>query len=367
MKDYYKTLGVERTATAEEIKKAFRKLAMECHPDRHPGKDCEERFKEVNEAYSCLSDPQKRANYDRFGTAEGMGAGAGFGGFGAGAGFGDIFEDIFGDFFGTFTGRRGPRATRGRDLRYDLDITLEESAFGTEKVIDVLRWEDCSPCAGTGSKSRHPGICPECKGTGQLRFQQGFFSVSRTCSRCGGEGKHIEDPCAQCHGQGKVRVPRKVSVKIPAGVDAASRLKMSREGEPGQHGGPPGDLYIIIDVKEHPFFKRDGTDIYCEVPISFPQAALGTEVEVPTLDGSHHVLKIPAGTQSGTTFHIKGKGVQRLGGRAKGDQIVAVNIEVPKNINQRQRELLEEFAALSGEEHPRSLKDRLKDIFTGTA
>jgi molecular chaperone DnaJ len=364
MKDYYKTLGVERDATPEEIKKAFRKLALECHPDRNPGKECEERFKEINEAYSCLGDAQKRANYDRFGAAEGIGAGAGFG---AAAGFGDIFEDIFGDFFGAFTGRRGPRAARGRDLKYDLDITLGESAFGTEKVIEVLRWEDCSPCAGTGSLSRSPGTCPECKGIGQVRFQQGFFSVSRTCPRCRGEGKHIEDPCAACRGQGKVRVPRKVSVKIPAGVDSGSRLKMSMEGEPGQHGGPPGDLYIIIDIREHPFFKRDGMHIYCEVPLSFPQAVLGAEVEVPTLEGSSHSLKIPPGTQAGTAFHMKGKGVPRLGSRARGDQIVTINIEVPKNINQRQREILEEFAALSGEEHHRSFKDRLKDMFTGTA
>jgi molecular chaperone DnaJ len=365
MKDYYKSLGVERDATPEEIKKAFRKLALECHPDRNPGKECEERFKEINEAYSCLIDPQKRANYDRFGTSEGIGAGAGFGGFGAGA-FGDIFEDIFGDFFGTFTGRRGPRPARGRDLRYDLDITLEESAFGTEKVIDVLRWEDCASCGATGSRSRNPGICPECNGTGQMRMQQGFFTVSRTCPRCRGEGKHIKDPCSTCHGQGKVRVPRKVSVKIPPGVDAGSRLKMTREGEPGQYGGPAGDLYIIMDVKEHPFFRRDGMNIYCEVPLSFPQAVFGTEVEVPTLDGSHHALKVPPGTQPGTAFQIKGKGVHRLGSRARGDQIVTVNVAVPKNISQRQKEILEEFAALSGEEHQRSFKEKLKDIFTGT-
>lgn len=363
MKDYYELLGVPRTATAADLKKAFRGLALKHHPDRNQGnKEAEDKFKEINEAYSVLSDPEKRAHYDRFGTVEGMGAG--FGGF-AGAGFGDIFEDIFGDFFSGSGGRRRQRPVKGTDLRYDLDITLEESAAGVEKEIEVPRWEGCSTCGGSGAKPGKPPVtCTTCKGTGHIRFQQGFFSVSKTCGSCHGQGTIITDPCTACKGAGRIRNIRHISVRIPAGVDAGSRLRMSGEGEPGTFGGPPGDLYIILDIEEHPVFVRKGFDVYCEVQLSFPQAVLGTEIEVPTLDGTAG-LKIPPGTQPGKAFHLKGKGIPRLGGHGKGDEVVVVSIEVPKQITPRQREILEEFAQISGDRTAKTFKDRLKDIFTG--
>jgi len=362
MKDYYEILGVPRNATEAELKKAFRTLALKYHPDRNTGsKESEEKFKEINEAYSVLSDSEKRAHYDRFGSAEG--AGAGFGAF-TGAGFGDIFEDIFGDFFG-FSGQRRTRPARGNDLRYDLEITLEESAFGAEKQIEVPRWETCSTCNGSGSKpGKGPVTCSHCKGTGHVRFQQGFFSVSRSCGACHGTGKIITDPCTACKGNGKVKNVRSILVKVPAGVDSGSRLRMSGEGEPGAHGGPPGDLYIIIDIKEHVVFVRRGNDIYCAMSITFPQAVLGAEMEVPTLEGTAN-LKIPPGTPSGKAFHMKGKGIPRLGGHGKGDEVVVVNIEVPKHITPRQRELLEEFAQINGEKASRTFKEKLKDIFSG--
>jgi molecular chaperone DnaJ len=362
MKDYYDILGVSRDASDAEIKKAFRKLAMECHPDRNPGeKKAEEKFKEVNEAYSCLSNPEKRDNYDRFGTPEGVGTG--FGPFGGG--FGDIFEDVFGDFFGTFTGRRRARPTKGHDLRYDLDMTLMEAAFGTEKDIEIPKWENCGECNGSGSApGKGPTTCSHCKGKGQIRFQQGFFSISKTCHKCGGTGQIITDPCKVCEGHGKVKKLKSIHVKVPAGVDAGSRLRMSGEGEIGFHGGPPGDLYIILNVEEHPFFKREGNNLYCDIPLSFPQAALGAEIEVPTLEGISK-LKIPSGTPSGRIFFLKGKGIQRLGGHGKGDQIVRIYIDVPKKLTQKQKELLEEFAQINGDEVAKSFKDKLKDLFTG--
>jgi len=364
MKDYYETLGVSRDASETELKKAFRQLAMKYHPDRNLGdKASEEKFKEINEAYSCLSDPAKRANYDRFGTAEG--AGAGYGPFAAGAGFGDVFEDIFGDFFGAFGGQRRQRPSKGDDLRYDLAINLSEAVFGVEKVIEFPKWETCQDCRGSGSEpGKQPAVCPSCKGSGQIRFQQGFFSVSKTCGKCYGSGKLVTHPCKTCKGQGKVEKQKSISVKIPPGVDSDSRLKIYGEGEPGSYNGPSGDLYIIIHVEEHPFFKREGTELFCEVPVSFPQAALGAEIDVPTLDGTAKI-KLPPGTPSGRLFHLKGKGAPRVGSHQRGNQIVRIYIDVPKKLTPRQKELLEEFASINGDEVSRSFKEKIKDLFTG--
>jgi len=368
-KDYYETLGVSKEATDVELKKAYRKLAMQYHPDRNPGdNECEAKFKEINEAYSCLSDSNKRAHYDRFGSAEpgmggfGGGFGAGMGGFSAD--FTDVFDNIFGDFFGGF-GRRGASHTRGSDLRYDLEIDLFEAATGAEHVIDVMKWENCPTCEGTGSKSKNRTKCTECNGRGQVRFQQGFFSVARTCSKCGGQGTTVSDPCVDCSGEGKKRNPRKVSVKIPPGVDTGTRLKMTGEGEPGEHGGPPGDLYIVLGVKRHKFFKREGDNIYCEVPLTFSQAAMGADIEVPGLQGDLKV-KIPAGTQPGTAFTLRGKGMPRLGHRGHGDQVVLVNVAVPKNLSRKQKELIEEFEKISKENPHEDFKTRIKNIFAGS-
>ncbi len=363
MKDYYRILGVSRDATDEEIKKAFRRLALKYHPDRNPdNKEYEDKFKEINEAYDCLSDPEKRSNYDRFGTPEGVGAGAGFGPFASS--FSDIFEDIFGDFFGTFTGQRRPRPTRGADLRYDLSITLEEAVRGVEKEIKVPTWGYCDVCDGSGARPGHgPVTCPDCHGTGQIRFQQGFFSVTRTCSRCGGTGSYITTPCQRCGGKGRVRREKTILVRVPPGVDTGSRLRMSGEGERGTHGGPPGDLYIVIDVKPHSFFKREGLNIRCDVPISFPQAVLGAEIEVPTLFSKERI-RIPAGTPSGKEFVLRGLGVPKLGGRSKGDQIVRVYIDVPKKLTRRQRELIEELAEISGDDVHAGFIEKVKELFS---
>jgi len=364
-KDYYEILGVSREATEVELKKAFRQLAMKYHPDRNPGdKTAEDKFKEINEAYSCLSDATKRANYDRFGSAEGVG-GAGYGPF-AGSGFGDVFEDLFGDFFGGFGGgQRRNRPAKGGDLRYDLEIDLSEAVFGSEKTIEFPIWEDCLECKGSGSEpGKSPAVCPGCKGTGQIRFQQGFFSVSKTCGKCQGAGRIITNPCKVCKGRGKTQKEKSISVRIPAGVDSGSRLRLQGEGEPGVFGGPRGDLYIIMNVREHPFFRREGLDLTCEVPVSFPQAALGAEIEVPTIDGTAK-LKIPPGTPSGQVFHLKNKGVPQLGSHHRGSQIVRITVEVPRKLTPRQREILEEFASLGGDDVSRTFKEKLKDLFTG--
>ncbi|KPK29169.1 MAG: molecular chaperone DnaJ [Nitrospira bacterium SG8_35_1] len=365
-KDYYSTLEVDRNASEADLKKAYRRLALKYHPDRNPDdKSAEDKFKEVNEAYACLSDSQKRAHYDQFGTAEGAGAGfEGFGGFGDfSSGFGDIFENMFGDIFGDFSGRRRTRPTKGQDLRYNLKIKLNEAVSGTEKKIKIPKWENCSTCDGSGAKpGKGPTVCQTCHGTGQTKLQQGFFTIARTCGACGGEGKIISDPCLDCRGQGKIRKEKTVNLKIPAGVDTGIRLKVTGEGEAGIHGGPKGDLYVVLEVEPHPFFKRKDNDLLCEVPISFVHAALGGEIEVPTLEGNEQI-KIPAGTPSGKVFHLRGRGVPKLGGYGKGDQYISVYIDVPKKLTQRQRELLAEYAEISGDEVSKGFMDKIMDIF----
>jgi molecular chaperone DnaJ len=363
--DYYETLGVGRDASPDELKKAYRKLALKYHPDRNLGnKESEEKFKDISEAYSCLSDPEKRAHYDQFGNTDGFGQAAGFGGFGATGPFTDIFENIFEDFFG---GTKRQRPTQGADLRYNLNITLEEAAFGADKEIRIPRWQTCESCGGSGSQPGKPPVtCSNCKGTGHVRYQQGFFSVSKPCGKCHATGKIITHPCGACRGEGKVKVQKDLSVKIPSGVDNGSRLRLSGEGDFGSFGGPPGDLYIVLTVETHKIFKREGLNLYCDIPISFTTAVLGGEIEVPGLSGSSR-LKIPAGTQSGKQFHMKGKGMPKLGSQYRGDIIVEVSIKVPVSLTERQRELLEEFARTcdeSEEETAKGFRGKLKDIFS---
>ncbi len=371
--DFYEELGLTRGASDDELKKAYRRLAVKFHPDRNPGnKEAEERFKEINEAYQVLSDPEKRAQYDRFGHAAfqgaGGGPGGGFGGFDFSQGFEEVFSDIFGDFFGTGRGRSRSRTRRGDDLRYDIEVEFEEAAKGTEKVIKFQRLTQCETCNGTRAKGGSASVktCPNCRGTGQVRTQQGFFSIATTCAQCRGEGSIITDPCPKCQGQGRVRRQESLSVRIPAGVDNGSRLKLRGEGEAGYAGGPPGDLYVVIHVREHSLFARQDNNIIIEVPVSFPQAALGAELEVPTLEGKVKVT-IPAGTQSGRILRLKGKGIIDLHGYGRGDELVKIVVETPKRLSARQRELLQEFAQLSGEDvsHPLSkgFVDKLKEMF----
>jgi molecular chaperone DnaJ len=362
MQDYYDTLEINKNASDAEIKKAYRRLALKYHPDRNPGdKKAEDNFKQINEAYACLSDQQKRSYYDTYGTSEGIGADFGFGDFATN--FGDIFGDIFSDFFGTFSGKRRTRPTKGHDLRYDLDLNLSDAVFGTDKKIKIPRWELCASCNGNGSKDgSHLSTCGTCNGTGQTKLQQGFFTIAKTCGKCSGSGNIITIPCGGCKGEGKIKKQRTVSLKVPGGLDSGIKLKVSGEGEAGIYGGPPGDLYVVISVAPHPFFKRKGNDLHCEVPITFVQATLGGEMEVPTMDGKEHI-RIPHGTPSGRVFHLRGKGVPRLGSHGRGDQFVTVYIDVPKKLTPRQKELLQEFAHLSGEETPKGFVDKIKDIF----
>ncbi len=369
-RDYYEILGVHKNASETEIKKAFRKLAIQHHPDKNPGdKEAEEKFKEATEAYEVLSDAQKRAQYDQFGHAGVSGAGGfsggGFGGFGAGSPFGDIFSDIFGDIFGG--GGRRTQGRRGDDLLYNLEIAFEEAAFGCEKKIDVPYAKRCVSCNGSGAKpGTEPKICPTCRGAGQVRYQQGFFSVSKTCGQCNGEGKVVDDPCPDCRGKGSVKDTKTLSVKIPGGVETGSRLKLTGEGGQGAKGGPNGDLYVAIAVKDHPLFQREDDNVVCEIPISFAQAALGCEIEVPTLDGKVS-MKIPDGTQSGKIYRLRGKGIPSLQGYGRGDQLVIVKVETPTNLSGRQKELLEEFAKISGEDaHPmkKGFLDKVMDFLS---
>ena len=365
-RDYYEVLGVTRTCDEDELKRAYRKLALKFHPDKNPDTrvEAEERFKEISQAYQILSDPQRRAQYDRFGHAAFEQNGAA--GFDFASGFDDILGDLFGDFFGTGRGRAGrTRARRGADLQYQLEIAFVEACRGCEKTLSVPRLTRCETCGGRGAKpGTTPQTCPQCNGSGQMRFQQGFFSIAKTCGKCNGQGQIVTNPCPKCDGAGARRVTYTVNVKIPAGVDAGSRLKLRGEGEAGEHGGPSGDLYVLLDVEEHPIFTREGTDLVCEVPVSIAQAALGTELEVPTLDGSSKV-KVPAGTQSGQMFRLRGRGVPDLNGYGTGDELVRIVVETPRKLTARQRDLLEEFAKLAGEDvHPmsKSFLDKVKSM-----
>jgi len=359
-RDYYDVLGIDREATAEEIKRAYRRLAHQYHPDKNPGdKGSEDRFKEVSEAYEVLSSPEKRATYDRFGV---VGAGAGAGGFGD-VGFGTVFEDLFEGFFG---GSSRTRASRGADLRYNLEISLEEAAVGVEKEITVPRLEPCGTCKGNGAKpGTSPIVCPSCRGAGQVRYSQGFLTISQTCSACRGVGRVIEHRCRDCRGTGRSHAERSLTVKVPAGVESGTRLKLVHEGEAGLNHGERGDLYVVIGVQEHPLFSRQGDDLYCEVPVTFSQAVLGAEILVPSLSGMVK-LKLPAGTQGGTEFRLRGKGIARLRGHGRGDLVVRVVVEVPTRLTLKQRELLEAYARLDNGDHSplaQSFFEKVKSLF----
>jgi molecular chaperone DnaJ len=376
-RDYYEVLGVERQATEQQIKSAYRKLALKFHPDRNPGDHkAEEQFKEAAEAYAILADREKRSLYDRFGHA-GVGAAAGGAGFDPTifADFSDIFAGLgdvfgFGDIFGGRRRRNGPQ--RGADLRYDLEITFEESATGAETTIQIPREEACETCKGSGAAAgTSPETCSQCRGSGQLRYQQGFLTVARPCPNCRGTGKTIAKPCQTCRGAGRVSRERKLTVKIPAGIATGQRLRLYGEGEHGSAGGPPGDLYVVVHVREHSFFHREGDDLYCEMPISFPTVALGGTVQVPTLNGRED-LRIPAGTQPGARFRIRGKGMPSVSGRGQGDLHVIARVAVPKKLTKEQKQLLEELGKTLKDEQV-SLEDqeasdkpffeRVKDIF----
>jgi molecular chaperone DnaJ len=366
-RDYYEILGVARTVTDTELKIAFRKAAMQCHPDRHPGdKAAEARFKELNEAYQCLSDPQKRAAYDRLGHAA-FEQGGGFGG--GSADFSASMADIFEDLFGEVMGRRGRGAARerGSDLRYNMEIALEEAFAGKTATLKVPTTATCEACSGTGAKAgSKPKTCATCAGHGRVRAQQGFFAIERTCPACQGRGETIDNPCPSCSGSGRKTLERSLSVNIPAGVEDGTRIRLAGEGEAGLRGGPPGDLYIFLSVKPHAFFQRDGADLYCRVPISMTRAALGGEILVHAIDGAQCKLKAPEGTQSGRQIKIKGKGMPVLRGRDRGDLHVQISVETPQNLTRRQKELLNEFEKESSHQtHPEEAGffTKMKDLF----
>jgi molecular chaperone DnaJ len=373
-RDYYETLGVARDADQATIKSAFRKLAMKLHPDQNPGcKVSEEKFKEIGEAYSVLSDPEKRAQYDRFGKAAFQGGGQGpFGGAGA-ADFSDIFNEIFGGGFEDMFARGGGRARngpqRGADLRYDVEITLEQAFRGMEREIVVPRAQACEPCSGSGSEGNAPlEQCRTCNGVGQVRASQGMFRIVRTCPACHGRGQSIKSPCKSCGGRGQVQKERTLSVKIPPGVEDGTRIRLAGEGDSGARNGPPGDLYLFLSVKPHNLFERDGPDLYCRAPTPMCKAALGGEIEVPTIDGDRAKVTIPAGAQTGRRFRIKGKGMSHLRGKDRGDLHIELLVETPVNLSAKQRKLLEEFAKDCGEEaHPQTqgFFDSVKKFFEG--
>lgn len=368
-RDCYEVLGVSRSASLDEIKKSYRKLALQYHPDRNPGnKESEEKFKEATEAYSILSDADNRAKFDQFGHAAfqngGRGGAEGFGDF---AGFEDLFGDIFSSFFGGAAGGKRSRGKAGRDLRYDMEITFEEAAFGAEKEVSIPRRTSCETCSGTGAK---PGTsatkCGQCQGSGQIRMQQGFFTISQTCGRCSGSGQQIEQPCKTCGGQGLKNAKVNLSVKIPPGIDEGQRLKLRGEGEPGSSGGTAGDLYVQIAIKPHPIFQRQESEIICEVPISYSNAVLGAEIDVPTLEGMTK-LKIPAGSESGKIFRLKNRGIQILGSNRRGDQHVKVNVQIPKKISDDHKKVLEQLRDIESkhvESQNKSFFDKVKERFS---
>ncbi|HEX5707150.1 MAG TPA: molecular chaperone DnaJ [Pyrinomonadaceae bacterium] len=371
-RDYYEVLGVARSASEQEIKSAYRKVAVRFHPDKNPGDaEAEEKFKEAAEAYSVLSNAEQRARYDRFGHAGVSSAAGGAGGWGA-AGFGGI-EDILGDLFGFSdmfggggrgAGSRRTAAQRGADLRYDLEMTLEDAAKGMTAQLRIPRLENCDACKGTGAApGTQPETCATCSGAGQVRYQQGFFSVARTCGNCRGTGRVIKSPCEACKGAGRVEREKNLEVKIPAGVETGSRLRIAGEGEAGTQGGPSGDLYVVIHVSEHEQFERQGSNLYSSVPVTFAQAALGSEITVQTLEGQQQ-LKIPAGTQTGTVFRVKGNGMPVLGGRGRGDLFVAVTVITPTTLTREQRRLLEQLAQIEDRDlEDKGLMDKVRDIF----
>ncbi len=351
--DYYELLGVERTADDKVLKSAYRKLAMQYHPDKNPGcSESEAKFKAINEAYDCLKDAQKRAAYDRYGKAAFQNGHAGPGA-GAGAGFdqfSDIFENIFGDMMGGGRSRGRNAAARGSDLRYDLELTLEEAFHGKTVDLTLDVSVGCEPCGGTGAKpGTAPKACGTCGGHGKVRMQQGFFMVERTCPACHGAGQVIADPCDSCHGHGRVDQEKTLQVKVPAGVDDGTRIRLTGEGEAGMRGGPSGDLYIFVHLKAHKMFKREGTTLFAAVPLSMTQAALGGDIEVPGIDKQKVAVKIPAGTQSGRQFRVRGRGMPPLNGGGAGDLVIQVEVEIPTRLTPRQRELLEEFREIEGE------------------
>ena len=363
-RDYYEVLGIDRNASESEIKTAYRKQAIKFHPDKNPGnKEAEENFKDAAEAYAVLRDDQKRKIYDQYGH-QGL-EGSGFSGFG---GFEDIFSsfgDIFEAFFGFGSGRRSgrSRSRRGADLRYDLGLSFMDAAFGTETTVDVEKLETCSTCEGSGSEpGTYSETCNQCNGMGQVSSSQGFFTVRTTCSQCGGSGQTISSPCKTCRGSGQLKIKKTVSVKIPGGVDTGSRLRLTGEGEAGSSGGPPGDLYIFIHVEPHDFFVRNNSDLICEIPISFVQAALGDNIEIPTLV-SKKSLKIPKGTQAGDVFRFSGEGIASLRNGRRGDQIIQVSIKTPTNLNKKQEKLLKEFAKLESNK----ISNKIKNLFKGEA